>query len=159
MAVERVQSSPGSINNGCSVRRSDALLRIAALFPALLLCAGAETEGLLAEARSLRRGGDLEGAVQALVRVADGMGGTQGADAAEVFRAIGEIRLEQGRALDALKRFEQAVAVAPGLSVAHYQAGLAGRAAGDEGSAAQHLAEALRLGFRAGAARMHLAAA
>ncbi len=123
------------------------------------MAAAEPSEDLLGQARVLRRGGDLDGAARLLIEAAARLAEPATPTAAPIFRGIGQIRLEQGRGRDALQRFRQALVADPGQGVVHFEAGLAARSVGDEKGAGEHLAAAVRLGFRNGAVLMHSAVA
>ncbi len=147
------------INNGGVKRNLGQNRWLVATLCSTLAWAETDPEALLASSRALRGSGDLDGAANVLIEATASITPAGGRVSPEIFRHLGEIRLEQGRAGDALRRFRQALEAAPDLPVLHYQAGLAGRLAGDEAVAATHLATAVQLGFGSAAARMHLAAA
>lgn len=150
-------------HNGCAMLRWAAPVRFAAVLGLAsslgAMAAAAPSEDLLEQARALRRAGDLNGAAGLLIEAAARLDEPASPAAAPIFRDIGQIRLDQGRGRDAMRRFRQALVADPGLGVVHFEAGLAARSVGEENAAAEHLAAAVRLGFRNGAVLMHLAVA
>lgn len=158
-----ISSPPCDSHNGCVMLRWTAAVRFAAVLGLAsslgAIAAAAPSEDLLEQARALRRAGDLNGAAGLLIEVAARLEEPASPAAAPIFRGIGQIRLEQGRGRDAVRRFRQALVADPGLGVVHFEAGLAARSVGEENAAAEHLTAAIQLGFRNGAVLMHLAVA
>ncbi len=121
---------------------------------------GGDPLAVVERARSERRSGNLEAAAGLLAEAIAALGEpATGAAGAALHRELGAIRLDQKRPSDAAGHFEQALLLAPGQGVVHYQAGLAYRMAGKEAAAANHLRKAVESGFATTGAFLHLARA
>ena len=123
--------------------------------------AATDPDGLLSEARALRASGRLAEAASSfeslLARVEDGRPAEAGP--ADLHRELGELYEAMERPRDAVSQYERSLAENPTQAVLHYRAGILLRQLAESSSAAGHLAESVRLGFRNTGVRYHLAAA
>ena len=120
----------------------------------------ADLEDRLAEARELRRAGELGRAADELRRTLDAATGIEAAPLrAALHRELAEVLLEQRQPLEAARQFDRALEAEPNQGVISYLAGLAYERAGDSSKAAERLDQAVRLGFRNAGVLLHLAAA
>ena len=116
---------------------------------------------LLTQARTQREAGNLEEAGASLERLLTSAQERKppGKELAALHRELGEIYAALGRPYEAVGEYGKSLSAHPQQRVLHYRTGILYRELAEHSKAANHLLEALRLGFRNTAVRFHLAAA